>query len=126
MNARNFIIRLVINMIALSITASLLPGIQINGGAGTLLLVALVFGIVNSIVKPILLLLTCPFVILTLGLFIFVVNGLLLLLTSALLGSSFVVNGLGTAIIGGIVMGIAAMIIEWILRQGGLDEEKRR
>ena len=126
MNARNFIIRLVINMIALSITASLLPGIQINGGAGTLLLVALVFGIVNSIVKPILLLLTCPFVILTLGLFIFVVNGLMLLLTSALLGSSFVVNGLGTAIIGGIVMGIAAMIIEWILRQGGLDEEKRR
>ena len=124
MNARNFIIRLVINMIALSITASLLPGIAINGGAGTLLLVALVFGIVNSIVKPILLVLTCPFVLLTLGLFIFVVNGLMLLLTSALLGNSFVVNGFGTAIIGGIVMGIAAMIVEWILRQGGLDEER--
>ncbi len=122
MNVRNFIIRLVINMIALSITASLLPGIQINGGAGTLLIVALVFGIVNSIVKPILLILTCPFVIITLGLFILVINGLLLLLTSALLPNSFMVDGFGTAFIGGIVMGIAAMIVEWILDRAGLDE----
>ncbi len=122
MNARNFIIRLIINMIALSITASLLPGIAINGGAGTLLLVALVFGIINAIVKPILLLLTCPFVIITLGLFILVINGLLLLLTSSILGNSFVVDGFGTAIIGGIVMGIASMIVEWILDRAGLDE----
>jgi putative membrane protein len=122
MNGRNFIIRLVINMIALSVTAALLPGIHINGGAGTLLIVALVFGIINSIVKPILLLLTCPFVIITLGLFILVINGLMLLLTAAILGNSFVVDGFGTAIIGGIVMGIAAMVVEWILGQAGMDD----
>jgi len=81
-----------------------------------------VFGIVNAIVKPILLLLTCPFVIITLGLFILVINGLMLLLTSALLGNSFVVDGFGTAIIGGIVMGIAAMVVEWILGQAGMDD----
>ena len=53
--------------------------------------------------------LTCPLVILTLGLFILVINGLLLLLTSSLVRDSFVVDGFGTAFVGGIVMGIAAI-----------------
>ncbi len=122
---RNFIIRLVINMIALSITASLLPGIQINGGTGTLLLIAFVFGIVNAFVKPIIAILTCPMVILSLGLFILVINGLMLLLTSSLVGAeNFTVDGFGTAFIGGIVMGLAAMVIEFVLDRLGLDESK--
>src|SRR5579871_5888671 len=99
LNIRNFIIRLIINMIAIAITAKLLPGIHVNGGVGTLLIVALVFGIINAIIKPILIVLTCPAVILTLGLFILVINGVLLLLTSAVLGSSFTVDGFGTAFI---------------------------
>jgi len=123
---RNFLIRLIINMIALSITASLLPGIQINGGIGTLVLIALVFGIINAIVKPILIFLTCPAVIITLGLFILVINGLLLLLTSSILGNSFVVDGFGTAFVGGIVMGISAIVIESILGSLGLEKNKKR
>ncbi len=121
---RNFLIRLIINAIAIAITAELLPGISVNGGIGTLLLIALVFGIINAIIKPILLVLTCPFVILTLGLFILVINGLLLLLTSAILGNSFVVDGFWTAFFGGIIMGIAAIVIEWVLDRIGLDESK--
>jgi putative membrane protein len=120
---RGFLVRLVINMAAIALTAELLPGIAINGGFGTLLLVALVFGIVNAIVKPILILLTCPAVILSLGLFILVINGLMLLLTSSLLGERFIVDGFGTAFIGGIVMGIIAIVIEAGLRALGFEDD---
>lgn len=122
---RNFIIRLVINAVALYVTASLLPGIHILGDdIGTLVIIALVFGIVNAIVKPIVAILTCPFVILTLGLFIFVINALMLLLTAALLPERFVVDGFGWALGGGIVMGITAIIVEWVLDRLGFDEDK--
>jgi putative membrane protein len=121
---RGFLVRLVINMAAIALTAELLPGIEVNGGFGTLLLVALVFGIVNAIVKPILLLLTCPAVILSLGLFILVINGLMLLLTSSLLGDRFFVDGFGTAFIGGIIMGILAIIIEAVLRALGFEDDE--
>jgi putative membrane protein len=121
---RGFLVRLLINMVAISLTAELLPGIVVNGGFGTLLLVALVFGIVNAIVKPILILLTCPAVILSLGLFILVINGLMLMLTSSLLGDRFFVDGFGTAFIGGIVMGILALIIEAALRALGFEDEE--
>ncbi len=124
MNIRNFVIRLIINMIALAVTAKLLPGISVHGGVGTLLIVALVFGIINAILKPILILLTCPAVILSLGLFILVINAVLLLLTAAVLGSSFTVDGFGSAFIGGIIMGITAIVIEFVLARIGLAEEK--
>lgn len=125
MSVRNFLIRLVINAVALSVTASLLPGITLGSDTGTLLLVALVFGIVNAVVKPIVKVLTCPFVILTLGLFILVINGLMLLLTSAIINdpARFAVDGFGTALLGGIVMGIVAVIVEWVLDRIGLDED---
>lgn len=121
---RNFIIRLVINAVALYITASILPGIHIvNNEVGTLLVIALVFGIVNAFVKPIVKLLTCPLVILTLGLFIFVINALMLMLTAALLPDRLTVENFGWALLGGIVMGIAAIIVEWVLKSVGFDED---
>ncbi len=124
MNIRNFIIRLIINMIAIGITANILPGISVNGGVGTLFLIALVFGVINAILKPVLVLLTCPAVILSLGLFILVINAALLLLTAAVLGSSFTVDGFGSAFIGGIIMGITAIVVEFVLAQIGLAEDK--
>ncbi len=121
--ARNFIIRLVINAIALYVTASILPGIQIaNNDVGTLIVIALVFGIINAFIKPIVKLLTCPLVILTLGLFIFVINALMLLLTAAIVPDRLVIDGFGSALLGGIVMGVVAIVVEWILDQLGLDE----
>lgn len=121
---RNFLIRLIINAIALSITASLLPGIAVNGGLGTLLIAALIFGIVNAIIKPILILLTCPAVILTLGIFILVINGLMLQLTSSLSNGALVVEDFGWAFVGGIVMGIVGVVVELGLSALGLSEEK--
>ncbi|MCZ2098693.1 MAG: phage holin family protein [Anaerolineae bacterium] len=121
---RNFIIRLVINAVALYITASILPGIHIaDNEIGTLLVIALVFGIINAFVKPIVKLLTCPLVILTLGLFIFVINALMLMLTAALLPERFMVDGFGSALLGGIVMGVAAILVEWVLKSIGFDED---
>jgi putative membrane protein len=86
MNLCNFLLRVLINAIALAITAAILPGITTSGDIGSLVVVALIFGVVNAIVKPIAILLTLPFTIITFGLFIFVINGLMLLLTSSLSG----------------------------------------
>ncbi len=126
MALRNFLLRVLINAIALAITAAILPGITASGDIGALVVVALIFGVVNAIVKPIAILLTLPFTIITFGLFIFVINGLMLLLTSSLSGGRLEVAGLGTAILGGIVMGLAAMVVEAVLRGLGLTEEKKR
>jgi putative membrane protein len=123
---RNFFIRVIINAAALAITASIMPGISTPDQLGTLLVVAIIFGVVNAIIKPIVVILTLPFTIVTLGLFIFVINGLMLLLTSSLSGGRLVVDGLWTAILGGIVMGIAAMIVEAVLKTVGLEEDRPR
>jgi putative membrane protein len=66
---RNFLIRLFVNALALSAAAWLVPGISLTGGFGDLLLVALVFGLVNAFLKPFVLLLSLPFLLVTLGLF---------------------------------------------------------
>ncbi len=122
---RNFFIRVLINAVALAITAYILPGITTSGEPEALLIVALIFGVVNAIIKPIVVILTLPATILSFGLFIFVINGLMLMLTSSLSGGRLAVDGLLTAILGGIVMGIAAMVVEAVLKSMGLSEEKR-
>lgn len=115
----SFLARVVVYAIAAGVTAYLLPGITIGAeDAGSYLIIGLVFGLVSAIVKPIVTLLTCPLVIVTMGLFIFVINGLMLLITSELLGDRFMVDGLGTAILGGIVMGITSLILESLLGKG--------
>ena len=118
---RNFIIRVIISAIAITITASLLPGITLaNDTIGTVLIIGLVFGIVNAIVKPLLIFLTCPAVIITLGLFILVINGAMLMLTASFV-DALQIDGWGTAIVGGIIMSIVTMIFESIM---GLDDDK--
>ena len=117
-----FLLRLVVNAIALVITAYILPGIHVNTDIGPLLLVALIFGIVNALVKPVITVLSCPLILITLGLFYLVVNGLMLLITDELAGGNFDVDGLGWAILGGIVLGLVGMVLESLL---GLDDDKR-
>lgn len=106
-----FLIRLVITAVALWAAVALVPGIEHTGPWINLLGVALVFGIVNAVIRPVLLMLTCPLVLLTLGLFIFVLNALMLWLTSALsqaLALGFVVTGFLPALIGGLVVAIVS------------------
>lgn len=119
---RNFFIRVIINAIAIAVTATVIPSIHVaNNDMGTLLMIGLVFGIINSLLKPILMFLTCPAVILSLGLFVLVINGVLLLITESLVGDRLIIDGgIGTAIIGGIIMAIVSMVLEGILK---LDNE---
>lgn len=120
----HFILRLLATATALWVAELVVPGITYTGGPIGLLLVALVFGFVNAIVRPVLKLLTCPLVVLTLGLFIFVLNALMLWLTSALaqaLGVGFVVTGFWAALVGAIIVGIVSMVLNLFV--GVVDEE---
>ena len=115
---RNFAIRVMINAVAIAVTAMLIPNIQVaNNDIGTLLVIGLIFGIVNSLLRPVLIFLTCPAVILSLGLFILVINGLMLLITDSLVGDRLVIEGgIWTAVLGGIVMALVSMLLEGILQ----------
>lgn len=118
---RNFVIRLFVNALALSAAAYIVPGIHLEGTFGDILLVALVFGLVNALLKPLVWLLSLPFLILTLGLFAFVVNGAMLLLT-AHFTDPLSVSGLGAAVVGSIVISLVSMLLGGALK----DEKKRR
>ena len=118
-----FVIWVVVNALALAAATWLLDDITISGSTATdkaltLLLVALVFGVINAIVRPIVTLLSLPFIILTLGLLIFVINALMLMLTSWLAGKldlGFHVEGFWTAVLGAIVVAVATWVLELLL-----------
>lgn len=96
--------QLLINAAAFYVTAYLIPGITISGW-GALLVIAVVWGILSVVIKPILLFLTLPINILTLGLFTLVINAMLILMTSSLV-PGFKVDGFGTALFAAIVLAI--------------------
>lgn len=111
-----FLSRLVINAVALMVAAWLLTGITVSGGstswdALTLIIVAAIFGVVNAVVRPVVRFVSMPFVILTLGLLLLVINGLMLLLTSWIsgkIGVSFHVDGFWTAVFGAIILSVVS------------------
>jgi putative membrane protein len=98
-----------------------LPGLTVDpneqgplGEYGTYLWIGLIFGVVNAIVGPILRLLSLPFVVLTLGLFLLIVNAALLGLTAALT-DRLMIDGFGTAVIGGLIMAVAGWVADQLL-----------
>jgi len=112
------ILRIVITMCALYAAAHLVSGISATGSVLALAGVALVFGVVNAFVKPILALLSLPAVVVTLGLFLLVINALMLMLTSALSGSlglGFHVDGFLPALWGSIVISVVSMLLSLLL-----------
>jgi putative membrane protein len=119
-NMMNFLIRLFVNALALAAAAWLFDGIQMSGGFWDVLLVAFVFGLLNAILKPILLFLSLPFVIVTLGLFALVVNAVMLLITASLL-DDFAVAGFGTAVLGSIVISLVTMVLGGLLKDADED-----
>ena len=113
-----FLIRLLINAAALWIATQIVPGVTHTGPWMSLLLVALVFGVLNAVVRPILKLLTCPLIVLTLGLFTFVINAVMLWLTSAVsesLGLGFHVDGFGSAFLGALVVTVVSVLLSVFL-----------
>lgn len=114
----NVILRLAINAAALWVATRVVTGISYTGEWPLLLAVALVFGVLNVIVRPILILLSLPFVIVTLGLFLLVLNAALLLLTGAIsgaLGLGFHVEGFWAAFLGGLVVSIVSMALSFFV-----------
>jgi putative membrane protein len=108
------LIRLLINAAALWVAVWLVPGVSFSGDGRLLFVVALVFGVLNACVRPVLWLLTLPFLVLTLGLFTFVLNALLLWMTSALsgaIGLGFHVNGFGAAFVGALVVSAVSILL---------------
>ena len=118
-----FLLWVVVNALALAAATLLLSGITLTADtAGQRLLglvvVAVVFGVVNAVVRPVVKFLSFPFIILTLGLLILVINALMLMLTSALSrqgGLGFDVDGFWTAVLGGIVVAIATWVLELVV-----------
>lgn len=113
---RELLLRWLVTTIALYIAVLIVPGISFDEaqGAWRLILVALVFGGVNALLRPLLTVLTCPLILLTFGLFFLVVNGLLLMATSwasLKLGLGFTVAGFWPAFWGGLVVSVASTFL---------------
>lgn len=112
------LLRWMINAAALWAAASLVPGIVVSDGLGSLLVAALVVGLLNALVKPVLVVLTLPLTIVTLGLFLLVLNGFLLWLAGAL-APGLHLEGLLAAILGAAVMSVVGMVLDGLI----LDED---
>jgi putative membrane protein len=127
-----FLLRLVANMGALAVATWLFSGITLTspttgGKVLTLLIVALIFGVVNAIVKPIFTLVTGIIVILTLGLFLIVINALMLMLTSwlsGLFGLGWSVDGFWTALWGSIVISIVSFVLNAFIPDPDRDRNR--
>ena len=109
-----FVIRWLVTTIAVLVAAHLVPGIGYDGW-GALLGASLLLGIINAFVRPILLLLSLPFIIVTMGLFIFVINALLLLLVSKIV-PAFHVAGFWSAFFGTIIISLVSWILSSFFR----------
>ncbi len=119
--------RLLVNAAALWVAIRLVPGVSFTGEWWRLFVVALVFGVLNVSVRPILMLLTLPFFLVTLGLFTFVLNGFMLWLTSTLsvaLGLGFHVSGFVAAFIGALVVSTVSMVLSIAVRQPVVHEHR--
>lgn len=108
-----FILKWLLNGLAIVITAYLLPGVRLSG-FGAALIAALVLGLINTFLKPVLILLTLPLNILTLGLLTFVINALLIMLTSAIV-SGFSVDGFWWALLFSLVLSIVSYLLNVML-----------
>jgi len=122
-----FLIRLLVNAAALWVATRLVPGVSFDGGALPFLGVALVFGVVNAFIRPVLKILTFPLILFTLGLFALVVNGLMLWLTSSLsasLGLGFHVSGFWAAFWGAIVVSLTSLVLSLLIREPSADRRQ--
>ena len=121
---RGFFFRLLITALGLWAAAKIVPGVQIDGW-GNLLVAALLLGIVNAVIRPVILILTLPLTVLTLGLFILVVNGISLSVVAWLL-PGFTLSGLGSAILGSIIVGLTSWFASTFVGGSGRIERYRR
>jgi putative membrane protein len=117
---RGFLLRLLVSALALWVASSIVPGVEIEGG-WTLVFAAFWLGIVNAVVRPLAVIFTLPLTLLTLGLFLFVVNAAMFGLTAALL-EGFRVSGFFPAVFGAIVVSIVSWLASSFIGPDGRYE----
>jgi putative membrane protein len=121
---KGFFFRLVITSLGLWTATKIVPGVQLDGW-GNLVVASLLLGIVNAVIRPVILILTLPLTVLTLGLFILVVNGLSLVLVAWML-PGLKLAGLGAAILASIVVGLTSWFASAFVGGSGKIERYRR
>lgn len=117
---QGFVIRMLITMLGLVFASGILPGVTISG-TGNLLLAAILLGFVNAFVRPVAFLLTLPITILSLGLFLLVLNAAMFGLVAVML-ENFVVAGFWSAIFGALIVSITSTIGSWYIGPDGRYE----
>ncbi len=120
---RGFLFRLIITALGLWAAATIVPGVGIDG-VGNLVVAALLLGLVNAIIRPVILILTLPLTVLTLGLFILVVNGISVALVAWVM-PGFTLSGLGAAILASIVVGLTSWLASTFVGSSGRIERIR-
>jgi len=110
----NFVIKVLVNAAALWVAARFVPGIDLTADIWQILLIALVFGLINTFLKPVLKVLSLPVIILTLGLFAIIVNVILLAITAGLM-EGLTIDGFLPALLGSIVISIVSAILNAII-----------
>lgn len=115
-----FILRWIINAVAIFLAIRFVPGITMGSGWLGIVWLALIFGLVNAFLRPLLQLLTCPLIILTLGLFTLLINTFMLWLTGQI-GSAFGIqltfDGFWPAFLGGVVVSVVSILLSMILKE---------
>lgn len=122
---RKLLLRWVINAAAVYVAIRLVEGIRAEGGWAVYFWVALILGLVNAVISPIIKALTCPLILLTLGLFTLVINGLMLWLTSVIaggLGIGFYVEDFLAALLGALVISVVSFVLSVLT---GVNREER-
>jgi putative membrane protein len=116
---RGLLIRWVVTALALWLTATIVPSLVTIRNAGAAIVAALVLGLVNAIVRPILLLLTLPFTIVTIGLFIFILNAAMFGLAALITGKGFEVHGFWGALVGSLLVSVISLVLNMIIGETG-------
>lgn len=115
-----FIVKLLVTALAVWVAAYILPGVHLENDAKTIIIVALVLALLNAIVKPILIILTIPVTIVTLGLFLLVINALMVVWTSKLV-DGFKVDGWLTALFFSLIVSVVSYILHSIAKDRNRD-----
>ena len=121
---KGFVFRLLITALGLWAATTIVPGVTIHG-AGNVIVAALLLGLVNAVIRPILVILTLPLTVLTLGLFILVVNGISLALVAWVM-PDFTLSGLGAATLGAIVVSLTSWFASTFVGSTGRIEHINR
>jgi putative membrane protein len=117
---QGLVVRTLVTMLGLFLAARIVPGVWIEG-TGSFILAALLLGLVNALVRPIAFLMTLPLTMITLGLFIFVLNAAMFGLVAALL-DNFTVSGFWAALFGAIIVSITSTVASWYVGPNGRYE----